>query len=155
VGRTRLQVDFTVGEQAARSVWVTADIARFGPVVVIKRPVARGDILDAADLVVDRQDLSLLPRDVLTDPVDALGRAPRGPLLAFAPLRHADLTAAAMVHRGDVVLLVAERGGLRITTPGEVRADAGRGDPVHVVNRSTHKEVLGRVLDASTVTVDF
>lgn len=154
-GRTRLEIEFAVDAQVVRTVSVSADIGRYGPVVVIKRPAARGEILDAADLVVDRQDLSMLPRDVLSDPLDAVGRAPRAPLLPFAPLRRADLTVAAMVKRGDVVLLVAERGGLRITTPGEVRADAGRGEPVRVVNRATRKEVLGRVLDASTVTVDF
>ena len=52
-------------------------------------------------------------------------------------------------------LLVVQRGGLRITAPGEAREDGARGAAVHVLNRTSHQEVIGRVQDPSTVVVDF
>jgi len=130
LGRVRLGLEFTVEDRPVKSIWVTADIGVYGPVVVATRAVARGDTLAAADLTTERRDLSQTGRSVLTDTVDAAGR-------------------------GDVVLLVAERGRLRITAPGEAREDGTRGQQVHVLNRLSRKDLVGHVVDGSTVAVDF
>jgi flagella basal body P-ring formation protein FlgA len=92
---------------------------------------------------------------VLGDAAEAEGLFARGSIAAAAPIRRQDVMVPPAVHRGDVVLLVAQRAGLRITTPGEVREDAALSQSVRVVNRSSRKELTGRVLDASTVVVDF
>ena len=155
VGRVRLALEFAVADRPVKTVWVTADIARFGRIVVARRSVARGEVLAADDLDVDRRDLSALPRDLVTEPADAAGKIARTALLPYAPIRNDQLTVPPTVHRGDAVLLVAERGGLRITAPGEVKEDAGRGERVRIVNRASHKELIGRVRDAGTVTVEF
>jgi flagella basal body P-ring formation protein FlgA len=155
VGRVRVALEFSVADRPVKTVWVTADIARFGRIVVARRSVARGEVLTAADLDVDRRDLSALPRDLMSEPADAVGKIARTTLLPYAPIRNDQLTVPPTVHRGDAVLLVAERGGLRITAPGEVKEDAGRGERVRIVNRASHKELIGRVRDAGTVTVEF
>jgi flagella basal body P-ring formation protein FlgA len=155
LGRTRLQLEVTVDGAVAKTAWITADVGLFGPVVVATRPVGRGEVLAADDLAVDRRDLSQMPRGVVTDPADALAHVTRAPLMANAPVRLEQLHAPMAVRRGDVVQLVAARGSLRITTPGEVRDDAGVGEQVRVVNRSTRKELYGRVLDGGTVEVAF
>jgi flagella basal body P-ring formation protein FlgA len=155
LGRVRLQVEFTAEDRVVKRVWITADIGVYGPTVLAARPVARGEVLQEADLVVDRQDLSQAPRGVVTELASAVGMVARSPLLPHAPIRREQIEPPAAVHRGDVVLLVAERGALRITAPGEVREDAGVGQQVRVVNRGSRKDLVGRVLDASTVAVDF
>ena len=153
--RVRLQLEFTVDDRPVRTVWATADVGLFGPVVLARRPVARGEMLTEADLAVERRDLSDLPREVVSDLDGAVGRVARTPLVPYVPLRRDQLGEPAAVHRGDVVLLVAERGGLRITAPGEVREDAGLGQQVRVVNRTSRRDLVGRVLDPSTVAVEF
>ena len=155
LGRVRLQVEFSLDDRPLKSVWITADIGVYGPVVVATRPVGRGELVSAADLTVDRLDLSQLPRGVVSDPADVSGHLARSPLVPYTPIRRDQLESPAAVHRGDVVLLVAERHGMRITAPGEVRDDAGLGEQVRVVNRVSRKDVVGRVRDASTVAVDF
>jgi flagella basal body P-ring formation protein FlgA len=155
VGRVRLQLELVVGDRPVKTVWVTADIARFGRIVVARRSVARGEVLAAVDLDVDRRDLSQLPRDLVTDPAEVAGKIARTALLPYAPIRNDQLTVPPTVHRGDAVMLVAERGGLRITTPGEAKEDAGRGERVRIVNLASHKELVGRVRDAGTVMVEF
>lgn len=167
MGRVRLEIEFvvdgapsagaaeTAGGSARQRAWVTADIGLFGPVVVARRPVARGARLEEADLAVDRRDLSQAPRGVAGDMAEVVGRVASAPIAAYAPIRRDQVTVPAAVRRGDVVLLVAERGGLRITAPGEVHADAGLGEQVRVVNRATRKLLIGRVVDSSTVGVDF
>jgi flagella basal body P-ring formation protein FlgA len=155
LGRVRLQLEFTAEDRPVKRVWITADIGVYGPTVLAARPVARGEVLREADLIVDRQDLSQAPRGVVTELAAAVGMVARTPLLPHAPIRREQIESPAAVHRGDVVLLVAERGALRITAPGEVREDAGVGQQVRVVNRGSRKDLVGRVLDASTVAVDF
>jgi flagella basal body P-ring formation protein FlgA len=155
LGRVRLQVEFSLDGRPAKTVWVTTDIGLYGPVVVATRPVARGELVSAADVTVDRLDLSQVARGVATDVADVAGRLARSPLVPYSPIRREQLESPATVHRGDVVLLVVERGGMRITAPGEVRSDAGRGEQVRVLNRVSRKDVVGRVRDASTVAVEF
>jgi flagella basal body P-ring formation protein FlgA len=155
LGRVRLQVEFSLDARPVKTVWVTADIGLYGPVVVPTRPVARGEVVSAADVTVDRLDLSQVGRGIVSDLGDVVGRISRSPLVPYSPIRRDQLESPAAVHRGDVVLLVAERGGLRITAPGEVRTDAGLGEQVRVLNRVSRKDVVGRVRDASTVAVEF
>jgi flagella basal body P-ring formation protein FlgA len=155
LGRVRLQVELSVEERPVKTVWATADIGLYAPVVIARRPVARGETLAADDLTLDRRDLSEMPRGVLTSLAEATGTIARAPIAALAPIRREQVEAPATVHRGDVVLLVAERGALRISAPGEARENAGVGQQVHVLNRTSRKDVTGHVLDASTVAVDF
>jgi flagella basal body P-ring formation protein FlgA len=155
LGRVRLQVEFVVGGRAVKTTWIAADVGLYGPVVVVRRPIARGETLAADDVAVDRRDLSELPRDVLVNPAEAKGRATRVPLAPATVVRREQLSDPAAVHRGDIVLLVAERRGLRVTAPGEVREEAGVGQQVRVVNRASRRDVVGRVVDGNTVVVEF
>jgi flagella basal body P-ring formation protein FlgA len=155
MGRVRLQVDFLVDERAVKTAWVTADVARFGDVAVPTRAIARGEVLNAADVTVDRQDLSQLPRNLVTTADDLVGTMAKASLLPWAPVRTEQVGRPSLVHRGDAVVLVAQRNGLRVTTPGEVRHDAGAGERVAVVNRSSGKALVGRVIDRDTVAVEF
>jgi flagella basal body P-ring formation protein FlgA len=155
LGRVRLQVEFTADDRPVKTSWITADVGLYAPVVVARRPIARGEKLAADDLSLDRRDLSQTPRGVLTALDEAAGTTARAPLVPYAPIRREQVEAPAAVHRGDVVLLVAERGSLRITATGEAREDAGLGQQVRVLNRVSRKDVVGHVLDASTVAVEF
>ena len=155
LGRVRLGIEFAVEDRPVKSVWVTADIGLYGSVVVATRAVTRGETLAAADITTERRDLSQMGRGVLTDAAEAAGRMARAPLVPYTPVRRDQLDLPADVHRGDVVLLVAERGRLRITAPGEAREDGTRGQQVHVLNRVSRKDLVGHVVDGTTVAVDF
>jgi flagella basal body P-ring formation protein FlgA len=155
LGRVRFELAFAVDGRPVRSAWVVADIGLYGPVVVVTRPIARGETLGAGDVTVDQRDLSEVPRGIVSDLAEATGRVARAALVPYTPIRRDQIESPVAVHRGDVVLLVAEQGPLRITAPGEVRGDASLGEQVHVTNRISRKDVVGRVVDASTVVVEF
>jgi flagella basal body P-ring formation protein FlgA len=153
LGRTRLSIEFRQDDKVVRTAWVTADIARRAAVVVATRAVGRGETLGEKDVAVQQLDLSELPRSIV--PAEVVGLAVRQPLLPWAPVRREQVGADTLVRRGDAVMIVASQGALRITTPGEVREDAGRGESVAVVNRVSGKKIVGRVVDARTVAVEF
>lgn len=59
------------------------------------------------------------------------------------------------VKRGDRILLVAEKGPLRITAPGLVQENGFKDAIVKVQNLQSHKTVYGTVVDSKTVKVEF
>lgn len=150
-----LQVTFVVNGETQRRLHVTVRLEIFREVVVAAAPIARRQVIGAADLTTRRLDLTELPGDVLLDPAAVVGQWARTGIAAGRVIRQEQVEFPPAVQQGDRVLIVAEGAGLRVTAMGEVR-DAGRpGDSVAVVNLDSRKTVYARVLDARTVRVDF
>lgn len=154
-GGIRLMVEFLHGEHVVGSVNTMARVAVFENVCVTRRTIPRGSIVSAADVFLERRDVSSLPRDVITREEDVVGKEAKVGISALTPLRHDQLDAPAVVHRGDIVTLLVESGALRITAKGEVREDAPFNAQARVWNLGSRKEVVGRVVDASTIAVTF
>lgn len=155
VGRTQLQVEFLQNEKLVSGITVTVQIAVFENVYVSRRGIPRGKEITADDILSERRDVSTLPRGIITRAEDVVGKQAKIALPPLMPLRHEQFAAPVVVKRGEVVTLLAESAGLRITTNGEVREDAPQGAQVRVVNQSSRTEVIGRVVDARTIAVPF
>jgi len=145
-----LQQGSVVANVAAR-----VKIASFGPVVVVRQPIARGALLRDEDLRVEELRLDELPSTVLSDLSEAVGKEARVALAAGKPLTLQSLTTAALVKRGDLVRLTIERGGLRLSVSGEALETAGAGERVRVVNDSSKRELVGQVVGHGTVHVVY
>jgi len=71
---------------------------------------------------------------------------------ASTPGKHP--TAAALVHRGEPVVLMEELSGMRLRVPAVCLEAGGLGDEVRVQNRATHRALLATVVDGHTVRVE-
>jgi flagella basal body P-ring formation protein FlgA len=60
-----------------------------------------------------------------------------------------------VVDRGDLVTILAESAGVRLTVPGRVMEPGYKNEPVAVENTMSRKKVYATVVDGSTVAVDF
>ena len=60
-----------------------------------------------------------------------------------------------LVKRGDMVVIVAEAEGLKVTAIGEVKSAGRLGERVKVVNLDSDKRLSARVMDNKTVKVEF
>jgi flagella basal body P-ring formation protein FlgA len=69
----------------------------------------------------------------------------RATLVEFPPL----------VKRGDVVMIIAETQGFKITALGQVKKKGALGDRIPVVNFDSKKVLYARVLDSNTVKIEF
>jgi len=56
---------------------------------------------------------------------------------------------------GDRILILAEKGGMKITAPGILKEDGYEDSMVRVLNTDSKKIVYGRLVDANTVKVSF
>ena len=104
----------------------------------------------AASRLVFLRKLTTLPAAVVADYLSRVGvMEGRKPLTVQA------LSTAALVKRGDLVRLLIEKNGLRLSVSGEALDTGGSGERVRVVNESSKRELVGRVVDHGTVSVVY
>jgi flagella basal body P-ring formation protein FlgA len=126
----------------AWSVFVPVSVKVFAETVVTARPIARGQVLAAADLSQREQDLTKWPTGPIVDPEQAIGRVAVVPLAAGTAL-HADmLRAPYAVTEGQRVRVVFQGEGFRATSAGRSLGNAALGEPV-LVRTASGKVVTG------------
>lgn len=155
-GSVPLPLHFKVNGSFQKRILVTADIEVSAEVVVTKRPLRRFRRITEDDIEIREKNLAELPSNIILDYEEVLGKRAKRNIGANRVLRSDLIEFPPLVKRGDVVLLIAESSGLKITALGMVKQREGRrGERVRVENLDSKKSLYGRVLDAKTVKVDF
>lgn len=145
---------FAVEGQEAGRARVTAQVDLTVPALVATRTLARGHILAEEDL-----SLTQIPytqgKGALLDPNQAVGQTLKGNVSAGDPIRDRNLTKSILVKRGDMVTIVAQQGGLKVTASGQARQDGALGDTIGITNLDSKKNLTGRVIGPSQVEIIF
>ena len=155
LGTTLLSVDFSVNGRFIKKVWVSVNIAVFTEVVVTKRPMGRYRLITEDDIHLVSMNLAELSSSVITRCEEVLGKRARRAIDSHVVLRPDLVELPPLVKRGDIVLIIAESEGLKITALGRVKEKGRKGDIVRVENIDSKKGIYARVLDSSSVEVDF
>src|SRR5690606_39200564 len=122
------------------------------PSVVLVRPVARGDIIRASDVVVERRARTRVPAGAIVSPDQIVGKAARRPLTAGQPLRPTDLMKPELVHQNETVTVVYETGGLSLSVRGKALESGAEGDVVNVLNIQSKRTIQGTVVGPGRVS---
>jgi len=130
---------------------VTVEVQR----IKTLRAVSRGEVLSEDDVEMETIQVSRMPRNAVTRLEDAVGFETVRNLGAGRVLTANALRRPSLVDKGDQVILVAEKGLMKITAPGIVREKGFKDSLVQVFNVQTKKMVFGYVVDAKTVKVNF
>jgi flagella basal body P-ring formation protein FlgA len=155
VGKIPFSVHFDVNGKFYKRVWATATVEVMAKVVVTKKPLGRHKPISEDDIELLKMDLAKLPAGVITDPEAVLGKRTKRAIGAKTVLRVDQVEFPPLVKRGDVVVIIAESGGLKITALGQVKKKGRLGESIPVMNFDSKKILYGRVLDSSTVIVEF
>ncbi len=137
------------------SVPVRVEVEAFGPVVTARRAIARGALISADDLAVEERDLGGPSTALVRNPADAIGKEANVALAAGTPIAAQALASPLLVRRGDVVTLVVETAGMRLSLPGEALEAGSAGARVRAVNRRSKQEIAGHVVDRGIVLVQY
>jgi flagella basal body P-ring formation protein FlgA len=151
----RVVVDVEQDGAVAGTATARIDVAAVGAVVRVRHPVARGTVLRRDDLDVGEGDLAGLPPSVLRDPRQALGKETRSALPAGAPVTLQALASPLLVRRGDLVTVVVETPGMRLSVPGEALEPGSAGNAIRVRNRTSRQELSGQVVERGMVLVQY
>lgn len=155
VGTFMVGVTFRVNESYQKKVWATVTVDAMVEAVVTVRALGRYKPITADDIEVRQIDLSDLPSNVISDPDEVIGKRTRRAIHSNRVLNSDMVELPPLVKRGDLVTIVAQFNGLKITTLGQVKKKGRQGERIPVINMDSKKVVFARVLDADTVAVDF
>lgn len=150
-----IAVAFKVNNRPCKKIWVTVDIDVFMNVVVTKRPVGRHKIITEDDVCLKEKDISDLPSNIILNCEEVYGKRAGRAIKSKTVLRADLVDLPPLVKRGDVVLIVAELEGIRVTALGEVKGRGRRGDRIKVVNIDSKKLLYAQVVDSKMVKVKF
>ena len=154
-GKIPFTVNFEVNGKFYKRVWATATVEIFTNVVVTKKPLGRHKPITEDDIEMKKMDLAKLPSNVITDPELILGQRTRRAIGSHTVLRSNLVEFPPLLKRGDVVMILAETGGIKITALGQVKKKGRLGERIPVMNFDSKKVLYARVLDSNTVKVEF
>jgi flagella basal body P-ring formation protein FlgA len=154
-GYVRLVVVISVNGVVENKVRLSGWVDVFGPVICAARNLKKGELINADDLYTARKNTSRLSTDILCDMDDAVGRIAKHSIRQGTWLKEWMVEARPTLARGDVVTILAESGDLRVTVPGKVLEKGYKGALIRVQNVMSRKEIYARVVNSSTVTVEF
>jgi flagellar basal body P-ring formation protein FlgA len=154
-GAMGAEVTVKVEGRSFRTMLLNFRIGRLRPVLVAARPLESRAALNPGDWRVDRRASTEIP-------ATALSAIPEGgDFEAAQAIREGEILTQGLVRRrlavkrGDIVTLVVEGPGFRITTQGLALTDARRGDSLRVMNPTSKREALGKVEASGIVRVPF
>ncbi len=148
-------MDFRVDGEQWKKIRFSARVDIYADVLVARHYLKKHQIIQPDDLYVENRNIASLPLDVLTQEKEALGKRTTLTVNASEVLRETMVEIPPVVKKGDRVLLLVENAQFRITTMAEAKESGRKGDRVKLFNLSSKKEVVGRVIDAHTVQVDY
>jgi len=154
-GSSSVALIVRVDDQVKRNLTVQVEVEALAEMLVATRTLERGEVLAASDLALARRDLSHVQGRFLKGIDDAVGLRVKSAIRANSPVRGDYLERVPIVKSGQVVTILAENEAVRITASGRAKGSGALGDSIMVQNLASQKDVAARVLDASTVRVDF
>jgi flagella basal body P-ring formation protein FlgA len=128
-------------------------IAASGTVVVARSAIARGAVVGAGDVELEERSLAGLPGSLVRDLDEAVGKEAKVAIAAGRPIAASSLVARNVVRKGDVVRVLVETPGLRLSVAAEALEDAAQGESVRVSNTTSGRELTGRVVGHGLVVV--
>ncbi len=155
LGPTSFTVVFRVSGNVEKRLYGTAYLEVSQDVVTTARPLARHHVITADDIRLTRVNLSRMPRRVLMQPQDVLGKRTRRPLQTHAMIHTYDVELMPVVRKGDVIRILVESPLLKVSTLGEALESGQRGDTIRVKNAASQRELRAIVVDKKTVRVPF
>ncbi len=116
------------------------------------RAVARGEILKASDISIERRPKTEVAGDVL-GAEQVVGMTSKRALRAGETVRSADLVKAEVVARNENVTIVVEMPGIMLTARGKALEAGAIGDLVSVLNIQSNRKIQATVTGPGRVTL--
>ena len=152
--RASFSLCFRSGPETLLRLEVRPVVRLYESVVVARRSLAKGDVLDSADVGLVRSDMNdPALRNVLQNPQEAVGKRLRVDIPSGAPIGKHALEDVVAVNVGDEVDLLVKGAGYYIRAKGTAKQKGAIGDEVEVMNSTSKKVVKGRVVGLKQVRV--
>jgi flagella basal body P-ring formation protein FlgA len=122
-------------------------------VATLARPIAVGEIVRAADVVVVRRPRSEFTANIITSAEQAVGLAARRAMRPGDTLRQTDLARPEIVARNDNVTITYQVPGVMLTMRGKALEGGSHGDVIAVMNVQSKRSIQATVAGPGHVIV--
>ena len=151
----RLVAIISVNEVVRNKVRLSGWVDIFEYVVCNSGKLKKGTIIKEDDLYFARKNISQLSPNIFTDIVKVVGQMVKHSLKEDTSLKEWMLEKSPIVNRGDIVTILAESDDVKVTVSGKVLEKGYLGGLIRVQNSMSKKEIYAKVVNNSTVLVDF
>lgn len=149
----RLAVGVRCGGETPWTIYVSALVKAYQPVVVLNRPLQRGDIIQPGYLTIEKKDVTLLHGDFISDPGQAAYKQAARPLTAGNVVSLQQLKEPMLVKRGDKVTISAGRAAFSVKMHGLAMRDGAKDEMIPVKNQSSGRIVSAKVMEPGLVGI--
>src|SRR5262249_18611388 len=115
-----------------RELLVSAEVVLVKDVVVARRPINQGQVINGRDLMLEERSFDKLDGVGLQDMNAAIGLESRRFVKQGEMLDAKAIQARPLVRRGDLVKILVKGGGVEIRTTGQAQAAGALGDVIAV-----------------------
>ncbi|HEX9702544.1 MAG TPA: flagellar basal body P-ring formation chaperone FlgA [Rhodospirillales bacterium] len=152
-GRFNAVLAAPAGDPAATRVRVTGTMHRMIEVPVLVKRAAAKDVFTERDVRMIKVRQDRLPKDVIVDASELIGKAAKRGLRADTPIMYTAVQQPVLVPKGSIVTILLHMPKMTLTTQGKALDDGTEGDVIRISNTRSHKIIEGEVTGAGRVTV--
>lgn len=120
-------------------------------VVVLARPLRRGDVITSADLSTEISDLARLRGQYFLNNDGLAGQRMKRHVAGNTVLTPSMINADRLVERGGRVTILSHGGAIQVRVAGKAMGHGGRGDQIQVKNLASGRTITAVVVDRDLV----
>ena len=155
VGRIPIALQIKVNGIIQRQIGLNSIVRVSQQVVKTTRLIRKGEIFTKKDISLENIKTERVLKNTIKTLEEALGYEAIRNIPNGYTLLQRELKKPALGNKGDKVLILVEKRGMKITTPGILKEDGYENALVKVLNIESKKTIYGRLINSDTVKVSF
>ena len=155
VGRIPITLEIQVDGIFQKRIGINSRVMVSQKVVKTTRQIKRGEIFTTDNIHLETIKTERNLENTIKNIEDALGYEAVNYLPNGRSLLQRSMKKPALGSKGEKIMILAEKNGMKITTPGILKQDGYENEMVQVLNIESKKIIYGRLVDANTVKVSF
>lgn len=140
-------------ENPIQRVAIRGTIEQLIDVPVLRETISTGSTIRPSDLEIVEVPASQIKGEIILNPDDLLGMAPKRIVFAGKPVKSQDIEAPQIVERGEYVTLSYKSGPLQLTAQGKALENGAKGDMIRVVNNASSQTLEAVIIGEKQVVV--
>ncbi|GAA6134896.1 flagellar basal body P-ring formation chaperone FlgA [Oceaniserpentilla sp. 4NH20-0058] len=134
---------------------VPTEVNLYTEVVVLNQPLIKNQIIEDGHIDLQRQNLAELRNGYYLKKAQVIGKQSKRALSGQTVLNSYLILPALMIHKGDKVMITANKGPMSVKMPGEALNDGREGRQIRVKNNRSERIIRGKVVGPGEVLVQF
>jgi len=136
------------------TLYVSANVSHFQPVVVTARNLSRGAVIKSTDVVLSDRDTTDLLRGYYGSTTEVIGNTLKRHIKRNQVLTPTSLMSQKTIKRGQSVTILAGNETVRVRMKGKALRNGDPGDLIPVQNLNSKRKLEARVVSEGTVRID-